>query len=104
MQISWQAQHFVNLEVQILCQAQHFVNLEVQISWQAQHLVNLEVHRHGSPLFAGQATGFATPLPYCVSSLGAHALRTNRTQQTSRVLDTSARLVTSIHCFNAPCA
>ena len=40
---SWQAQHLVNLEVQILWQAQHLVNLEVQISWQVQHLVNLEV-------------------------------------------------------------
>ena len=36
VQIPWQAQHFVNLHV--LHQAQHFVNLHVQISWQAQHL------------------------------------------------------------------
>ena len=40
-QISWQAQHFANLEAQISCQAQHFVNLHAQISWQAQHFVNL---------------------------------------------------------------
>ena len=33
--MSWQAQHFVNLHVQISWQAQHFVKLEVQISWQA---------------------------------------------------------------------
>ena len=31
-----QAQHFVNLHVQISWQAQYFVNLRVQISWQAQ--------------------------------------------------------------------
>ena len=43
MQISWQAQHFVNLHVQISWQVQHFVNLHVQISWQAQHFVNLHV-------------------------------------------------------------
>ena len=43
MQISWQAQHLVNLEVQISWQVQHLVSLEVQISWQAQRLVNLEV-------------------------------------------------------------
>ena len=30
-----QAQHFVDLEV-------HFANLEVQISWQTQHFLNLE--------------------------------------------------------------
>ena len=42
MQISKQAQHLVNLEVQISWQAQHFVNLEVQISWQAQSLVDFE--------------------------------------------------------------
>ena len=41
VQISWQAQHFVNLHVQISWQAQYFVNLRVQISWQAQHFVNL---------------------------------------------------------------
>ena len=35
---SWQAQHFVNLHVQISWQAQYFVNLRVQISWQAQAL------------------------------------------------------------------
>ena len=39
VQISWQAQHFVNLHVQISWQAQYFVNLHVQISWQAQHFV-----------------------------------------------------------------
>ena len=44
VQISWQAQHFVNLHVQISWQAQYFVNLHVQISWQAQHFVNLHVH------------------------------------------------------------
>ena len=44
MQISWQAQHFANLEVQISWQrARDFVNFEVQISWQAQYFVNLEV-------------------------------------------------------------
>ena len=43
MQISWQAQHFVNLQAQISWQAQHFVNLHAQISWQAQHFVNLQV-------------------------------------------------------------
>ena len=43
VQISWQAQHFVNLHVQISWQAQYFVNLRVQISWQAQHFVNLHV-------------------------------------------------------------
>ena len=45
VQISWQAQHFVNLHVQISWQvqyfaqwqAQYFVNLRAQISWQAQH-------------------------------------------------------------------
>ena len=46
-QISWQAQHFVvNLEVQISWQAQHFVNLRVQISWQAQHFVLSDAHSH----------------------------------------------------------
>ena len=43
VQISWQAQHFVNLHAQISWQAQHFVNLHVQISWLAQHFVNLHV-------------------------------------------------------------
>ena len=43
MQISWQAQPFVNLEVQISRQAQHFVKLQVQISWHAQRFVNLHV-------------------------------------------------------------
>ena len=43
MQISWQVQYFVGLEVQILWQAQYFVNLELQISWQAQYFVDLEV-------------------------------------------------------------
>ena len=52
----WQAQHFVNLEVQISSQAQRLANLgvqisrqanlEVQISWQVQHFVNLEVTVH----------------------------------------------------------
>ena len=37
VQISWQAQHFVNLHVQISWQAQRFVNLHVKISWQAQY-------------------------------------------------------------------
>ena len=41
VQISWQAQHFVNLHEQISWQAQHFVNLHVQNSWQVQHCVNL---------------------------------------------------------------
>ena len=41
-QISWQAQHFVNLHAQTPRQAQHFVNLHVQISWQAQHSGELE--------------------------------------------------------------
>ena len=41
LQISWQAQHLVNLEVQISWQVQHLVKLEAQISWQAQHFVNL---------------------------------------------------------------
>ena len=44
VQISWQAQHFVNLHVQISWQALYFVNLRAQISWQAQHFVNLHVH------------------------------------------------------------
>ena len=44
VQISWQAQHCVNLHVQISWQAQYFVNLRVQISWQAQHFVSLHVH------------------------------------------------------------
>ena len=39
-QISWQAQHFVNLEMQIW-KAQQFVNLKVQISWQPQHFRTL---------------------------------------------------------------
>ena len=54
VQISWQAgkalcepqsaeQHFVNLKVEISWQARHFVNLKVQISWQAQHFIKLEV-------------------------------------------------------------
>ena len=43
VQISWQAQHFVNLHVQISWPVQHFVNHHVQISWQAQHFVNLHV-------------------------------------------------------------
>ena len=51
VQISWQAQHFVNLHVQIAWQAQYFVNLHVQISWQAQHFVNL----HASPNLDGEA-------------------------------------------------
>ena len=38
-----EAQHFVNLHVQITWQAQHFVNLHVQNSRQAQHFVNLHV-------------------------------------------------------------
>ena len=44
VQISWQAQHFVNLHVQISWQAQYFVNLRAQISWQARRFVNLHVH------------------------------------------------------------
>ena len=43
VQISWQAQHFVNLHVQISWQVPRFVNFEVQISWQAQHFVKLHV-------------------------------------------------------------
>ena len=43
VQISWQAQSFVNLHVLISCQAKHFVNLHVQISWQAQRFVNFHV-------------------------------------------------------------
>ena len=43
VQISWQAQRFVNLHVQITWQAQHFVNLHVQNSWQVQRFVKLEV-------------------------------------------------------------
>ena len=35
VQISWQAEHFVNLEVQMSWRAQHLVSLQVQISWQA---------------------------------------------------------------------
>ena len=35
--LSWQAQHFVNLHVQISWQAQHFANLHAQISWQAHY-------------------------------------------------------------------
>ena len=55
VQISWQAQHFVNLDVQILWQAQHFVNLDVQkhfvnldvqISWQVRHFVNRSAVPH----------------------------------------------------------
>ena len=42
MQISWQAQHFVNLEVHISWPAQHFVNLDAQISWQVQHFCELQ--------------------------------------------------------------
>ena len=42
LHFSWQAQHFVNLKVQISWQAQHFVNLHAQMSWQAQHFVNLD--------------------------------------------------------------
>ena len=38
MQISWQAQHFVDLEVQISWQVQYFIDLEVQISWQVCEL------------------------------------------------------------------
>ena len=34
----------MKLELQISWQAQHFVNLQVQTSWQAQHFENLEVH------------------------------------------------------------
>ena len=51
VQISWQAQRFVNLDVQIAWQGQYFVNLHVQISWQAQHFVNL----HASPNLDGEA-------------------------------------------------
>ena len=36
----WLGVH-LSLEVQISWQAQHFVNLHVQISWQAQHFVKL---------------------------------------------------------------
>ena len=43
VQISWHAQHLVNLDVQASWQAQLLANLEVQISWQAKHLVNLDV-------------------------------------------------------------
>ena len=35
VQISWQAQRFVNLTVQMSWQVQRFVTLKVQISWQA---------------------------------------------------------------------
>ena len=48
---SFQAQHFVNLHVQISWRAQYFVNLHVQISWQAQRFVNL----HASPNLDGEA-------------------------------------------------
>ena len=52
LQISWQAQHFVNLEVQISWQARHFVNLEVlrgrradlHTAWQAHHFVLSDAH------------------------------------------------------------
>ena len=52
---AWQAQHFVNLKVQLSWQAhfvnlkvafvavQHFMIVEVQTSWQGRHFVNLEV-------------------------------------------------------------
>ena len=43
MQILWQVQCFVDLEVQTLWQAQSFVDLTVQISWPAQYFVDLEV-------------------------------------------------------------
>ena len=36
MHISWQAQDFVDVEVQSWWQVQDFVGLGVQISWQAQ--------------------------------------------------------------------
>ena len=39
----WQAQHFVNLEVQIAWLARRWVNLDVQIAWQARRWVNLDV-------------------------------------------------------------
>ena len=48
LHFSWQAQHFVNLKVQISWQAQHFVNLHAQMSWQAQHFVNLDAALHAS--------------------------------------------------------
>ena len=38
VQISRQAQYFVDLEVQTSWHAQHFLNLEVQNSWQVLHL------------------------------------------------------------------
>ena len=41
LQISWQAQHFVYLHLQMSWQAQHFANLDAQIAWQAQYFVNL---------------------------------------------------------------
>ena len=47
LQKSWQAQPFVNLDAQILWQAQHFVNLEVQISWRAHFVdLGLQISRH----------------------------------------------------------
>ena len=65
VQMSWQAQHFVDLHVQISWQAQHFVNLHVQISWQAQYFVNLHVQSswqaqrfvnlHAAPNLDGEA-------------------------------------------------
>ena len=45
VQISWQAQCFVDLEVQSSWQAPRFVDLDAQTSWQAQYFVDLEVYR-----------------------------------------------------------
>ena len=41
--VSWQAQYFVDLEVQISWQVQDFVDVEVQFSWQVQDFVDVEV-------------------------------------------------------------
>ena len=47
VQISWQAQDFVDLEVQISWQVQDFADVEVQSWWQAQDLWALECRFRG---------------------------------------------------------
>ena len=47
LQISWEAQNFVDLEVWTLLQAQHFVNLEVQICGRRSTLWTLRCRFRG---------------------------------------------------------
>ena len=74
--VSWQAQDFVDLEVQISWQVQDFVSLGVQISWQAQDFVDLEVQMSWQvEYFAGLEVQISRHLRYfvgpeCVAGAG----------------------------------